>query len=57
MIENNFEGYISLLIFYILFINYVIFMGQILISGQLVQKTIILFYLYLWFWYNNLLTC
>ena len=57
MIENNFERYIGVLIFYILSINYAIFMSQILIYGQRVQKTIILFYLYLWFWYNNLLTC
>ena len=30
-IQNNFEGYIGLFIFYIIPINYAIFMGQILI--------------------------
>ena len=38
MIENNFEGYIDIFIFYILLINYVTFMGQILIFDSAESK-------------------
>ena len=42
MIENSFEGYIGLFIFYIILINYTIFMSQILIFGSnRVQKIIV----------------
>ena len=42
MIENSFEGYIDLFIFYIILINYTIFMSQILIFGSnRVQKIIV----------------
>ena len=34
MIENSFEYYIDLFIFYIIFINYTTFMNQILIFGS-----------------------
>ena len=44
MVENIFEGYIGLFIFYIFLINYATFMSQILIFGpNWVQKTIIPF--------------
>ena len=40
MVENIFEWYIGLFIFYILFMNYVIFIDQILIFElNWVQKT------------------
>ena len=38
MIENNFEGYIGLFIFYILPINYATFMDQIIIFGLVESK-------------------
>ena len=38
MIENNFEGYIDIFIFYIIPINYAIFMDQILIFGSVESK-------------------
>ena len=42
MVENSFEGYIGLFIFYILPINYATFISQILIFGfNWVQKTIV----------------
>ena len=41
MVENNFEEYIGLFIFYILPINYVIFIGQILNFWDKVQKKIV----------------
>ena len=42
MVENSFEEYIRLFIFYIIPINYATYMGQILIFGpNWVQNTII----------------
>ena len=42
MMENSFEGYIGLFIFYIISINYVTFMDQILIFWlNWVQKIIV----------------
>ena len=47
-IQNSFEGYIGLFIFYILPLNYVTFMGQILIFGpSWVQNTIFPFQIYI----------
>ena len=41
MVENSFEGYIGVFIFYIFLINYATFMDQILIfEPNWVQKTI-----------------
>ena len=49
MIENSFEWYIDLFIFYILLINYATFMSQILFFESIrVQKTIVSF-IYIFF--------
>ena len=38
MVRNNFEGYIGLFLYYIIFINYTTFMDQILIFGPSSSK-------------------
>ena len=45
MVENSFEGYIGLFIFYILSINYAIYMDQNLILDPVGSKTQLFLYL------------
>ena len=50
MVENSFEGYIRLFIFYIILINYATYMDQTLIFGSnWLQNTIVSYIYYLLF--------